>query len=82
VLQQRTAMYNRLVFSPMSVVAHDDVHVFETMQRSLIAPGNEWVSLQRDWHGGEEIAPADVGGTNERLMRNQYRAWAAFMAMQ
>jgi phenylpropionate dioxygenase-like ring-hydroxylating dioxygenase large terminal subunit len=82
VLQQRTAMYNRLVFSPMSVVAHDDVHVFETMQRSLIAPGNKWVSLQRDWHGGEEIAPADVGGTNERLMRNQYRAWAAFMAMQ
>jgi hypothetical protein len=46
-LQQRTAMYNRLVFSPMSVVAHDDVHVFESMQRALAAPGNEWISLQR-----------------------------------
>ena len=81
-LQQRTAMYNRLVFSPMSVVAHDDVHVFESMQRALAAPGNEWISLQRGWAPGEGEAAADVGGTNERLMRNQYRAWAAWMAMQ
>jgi phenylpropionate dioxygenase-like ring-hydroxylating dioxygenase large terminal subunit len=82
VLQQRTAMYNRLVFSPMSVVAHDDVHVFETMQRALLASGNEWISLQRNWRGGEGAEAADVGGTDERLLRNQYRAWAAFMAMQ
>lgn len=81
-LQRRTAMYNRLVFSPMSVVAHDDVHVFETMQRALSAPGNEWVSLHRGRRGPETEAAADVGGTDERLMRNQYRAWAAFMAMQ
>jgi phenylpropionate dioxygenase-like ring-hydroxylating dioxygenase large terminal subunit len=82
VLQQRTATYNRLVFSPMSIVGHDDVHVFESMQRALAAPGNEWVSLQRGWRAGEDETAADVGGTNERLLRNQYRAWAAFMAMQ
>ena len=81
-LQRRTAMYNRLVFSPMSVVAHDDVHVFETMQQALAAPGNEWVSLQRGRRAGEDGERADVGGTDERLMRNQFRAWAAFMAMQ
>jgi hypothetical protein len=82
VLQQRTAMYNRLVFSPMSVVAHDDVHVFESIQRALAAPGNQWVSLQRGCRVEEGGAQADVGGTDERLLRNQYRAWAAFMAMQ
>jgi phenylpropionate dioxygenase-like ring-hydroxylating dioxygenase large terminal subunit len=82
VLQQRTAMYNRLVFSPMSVVAHDDVQVFESIQRALAAPGNQWVSLQRGCRVGESGAAADVGGTDERLLRNQYRAWAAFMAMQ
>ena len=27
-LFERTQSYNRLVFSPMSVVAHDDVHLF------------------------------------------------------
>jgi phenylpropionate dioxygenase-like ring-hydroxylating dioxygenase large terminal subunit len=81
-LQERTAMYNRLVFSPMSVVAHDDVHVFEAMQRALAAPGNEWVSLHRNRRDPEDAVAADVGGTDERLLRNQYRAWAAFMAMQ
>lgn len=81
-LLQRTAMYNRLVFSPMSVVAHDDAHVFETMQAALAAPGNEWVSLHRGRAAGAADASGDVGGTDERLMRNQYRAWVAFMAMQ
>jgi hypothetical protein len=66
----------------MSVVAHDDVHVFETMQRSLLASGNEWINLQRNWRAGEQAGTAEIGGTDERLMRNQYRAWAAFMAMQ
>jgi phenylpropionate dioxygenase-like ring-hydroxylating dioxygenase large terminal subunit len=32
-LFDRSLTYNRLVFSPMSVVAHDDVHLFESMQR-------------------------------------------------
>ncbi len=41
-LFERAMTYNRLVFSPMSVVAHDDVHLFESMQRGLAAEGNEW----------------------------------------
>ena len=52
------------------------------MQRALAAPGNEWVSLHRGARGCGEGERADVGGTDERLMRNQFRAWAAFMAMQ
>jgi hypothetical protein len=55
--------------------------VFETVQRSLHAGGNPWVSLHRG-HRGPEGGDADMatGGTDERLMRNQYRAWAKFMA--
>lgn len=80
-LVERTLAYNRMVFSPMSMVAQDDVHVFDTIQRALRASGNEWVSLHREF-----VAPelgrygAALTGTNELLMRNQFRAWAALMA--
>lgn len=82
VLFQRSLTYNRLVFSPMSVVAHDDVHLFESIQQGLRAEGNEWVSLHRGFDAREmEQGTATVGGTNELLMRNQFRAWAKFMAL-
>ena len=51
-LFERAMTYNRLVFSPMSVVAHDDVHLFESIQHGLRAGGNEWVSLHRDFDAG------------------------------
>lgn len=81
VLFQRAMTYNRLVFSPMSVVAHDDVHLFESMQRGLAANGNDWVSLHRNFDA-TEIGQGTVttNGTNELLMRNQFRAWARYMA--
>jgi phenylpropionate dioxygenase-like ring-hydroxylating dioxygenase large terminal subunit len=82
VLFQRSLTYNRLVFSPMSVVAHDDVHLFESIQQGLRAEGNEWISLHRGFDRGElDGGTREVGGTNELLMRNQFRAWANFMTL-
>jgi benzoate/toluate 1,2-dioxygenase alpha subunit len=79
-LLQRTVMYNRLINSPMSVVGHDDLHVYRAMQEGLRANGNEWVSLHRDF------APSELGqddltarGTSEISMRNQFRAWRKYM---
>lgn len=81
-LAERAMTYNRLVFSPMSVVAHDDVHLFETIQSGLRAPGNEWVSLHRGFESTEvNDTPRTTNGTNELLMRNQYRAWAHHMTL-
>lgn len=79
-LLQRTVMYNRLINSPMSVVGHDDLHCYRSIQEGLAADGNEWVSLHRNFDptelaGGERTA----NGTSEISMRNQFRAWAAFM---
>ena len=66
----------------MSVVAHDDVHLFESIQRGLAADGNHWVSLHRNHAPAEFDAPTqDTNGTNELLMRNQFRAWAQFMTL-
>lgn len=81
-LLQRAMTYNRLVFSPMSVVAHDDLHLFESAQRGLAAGRNEWVSLHRNQRAGEFDSPVrDVGGTDEILMRNQFRAWVEYMSL-
>ncbi|HYF58288.1 MAG TPA: Rieske 2Fe-2S domain-containing protein, partial [Burkholderiaceae bacterium] len=79
-LSRRARSYNRLVFSPASVLAHDDLHVFETIQHALRADGNPWVALHRGHVGAEaEDDTADVGGTDERLARNQFRAWRRAM---
>jgi phenylpropionate dioxygenase-like ring-hydroxylating dioxygenase large terminal subunit len=78
---ERTLLYNRIVFSPMSIVAHDDIHVFETIQKGLRTSGNPWVSLHREHVAGEADSPAmTTSGTNEILMRNQFRAWRQYMA--
>ena len=76
-LQRQVINYTRLVFSPLSVVAHDDIRLFESVQQSLRATGNEWVSLHRGYRGQAEPAlPHEVDdGNDELLMRNQYRAW-------
>lgn len=73
-------LYNRQVFSPMSMVAHDDLHLFEGIQRALAADGNPWVNLQRGVARSGNGLPRDVSGIDEALIRNQYQAWAAMMA--
>jgi phenylpropionate dioxygenase-like ring-hydroxylating dioxygenase large terminal subunit len=81
-LFERSLTYNRLVFSPMSVLAHDDVHLFESIQQGLRGEGNDWVSLHRDFDAAELAgSTADVSGANERLMRNQFRAWVQHMSL-
>ena len=75
-------LYNRQVFSPLSMVAHDDLHLFEGIQRSLAGDGNPWVNLHRGAVAGlDEAAPRDVGGIDEAVLRNQYLAWAQAMAL-
>jgi benzoate/toluate 1,2-dioxygenase alpha subunit len=80
-LLQRTVMYNRLINSPMSVVGHDDLHCYRAIQEGLAAQGNEWVSLHRNFDPAEiGAAELTTNGTSEISMRNQFRAWAEFMA--
>jgi phenylpropionate dioxygenase-like ring-hydroxylating dioxygenase large terminal subunit len=81
VLAERTLLYNRLVFSPMSIVAHDDIHVFESIQKALRSSSNPWVSLHRDFREAElGCGDYSTTGVDEILMRNQFRGWLALMA--
>ncbi|MCK9512579.1 MAG: Rieske 2Fe-2S domain-containing protein [Pigmentiphaga sp.] len=81
-LRRQAVNYTRLVFSPTSIVAHDDIRLFESVQRSLHAGGNEWISLHRGYRGEAEPAlPHEVeDGNDELLMRNQFRAWRDALA--
>jgi phenylpropionate dioxygenase-like ring-hydroxylating dioxygenase large terminal subunit len=82
-LLERTVTYNRLINSPMSVVGHDDLHCYRAIQEGLAAQGNEWVNLQRNFDPAEAgAAELTANGTSDISMRNQFRAWREFMAMQ
>ena len=79
-LLARTAMYNRMINAPTSVVGHDDLEMFERAQQGLAANGLEWVNIQR-LHTRDEDYEQEVieNGTTERQMRNQFNAWLKFL---
>ena len=79
-LTARTAMYNRMINAPTSMVGHDDLEMYERAQEGLMADGLEWVNIQRLYEEGEDFGEeAVLNGTTERQMRNQFDAWKRFM---
>ncbi|MDU8926731.1 aromatic ring-hydroxylating dioxygenase subunit alpha [Alisedimentitalea sp. MJ-SS2] len=81
-LLQRTAMYNRIINAPTSIVGHDDLEMYERAQEGLHAEGMDWINIQRLHEGEEDFDEIAVeNGTTERQMRNQMQAWVKFMTM-
>ena len=79
-LLARTALYNRMINAPTSIVGHDDLEMYERAQEGLHADGLEWVNVQRLYREGETFdAEVVENGTTERQMRNQFDAWVKFM---
>jgi benzoate/toluate 1,2-dioxygenase subunit alpha len=78
-LLERTLMYNRLINAPTSIVAHDDLEMYERAQEGLHSAGNAWVNLQRLYDPAEAGQVGIANGTTEWQMRNQFRAWVEFM---
>ena len=79
-LLERTTTYSRLINAPTSVVGHDDLHCYRSIQEGLASSVNDWISLHRGHPPGEETPIAGVyGATNEAPMRGQAHAWAKFM---
>ncbi len=78
-LLERTIMYSRLINAPTSPVGHDDQEMYERAQDSLQSDSNPWVNMQRLLDPDETDGTAEVNGTSERQMRNQFRAWQRFM---
>ena len=79
-LLERTTTYSRIINAPTSMVGHDDLHCYRSIQEGLAAGVNDWISLHRGHPRGEESPAAGVyGATNEAPMRGQAHAWAKFM---
>ena len=79
-LLARTAMYNRMINAPTSIVGHDDLEMYERAQEGLLSDGLEWVNIQRLLTEEEDYTEEAVdNGTTERQMRNQFAAWATFI---
>jgi benzoate/toluate 1,2-dioxygenase alpha subunit len=78
----RTTTYSRLINSPTSVVGHDDLHCYRSIQEGLACAGSDWVSLHRNYSPAESDSLAGTyGATSEVSMRGQYRAWAKYMTL-
>lgn len=79
-LVSRSAMYNRMINAPTSMVGHDDLEMYERAQEGLMSDGLEWVNIQRLYEDDEDFGQETVeNGTTERQMRNQFNAWVKFM---
>ena len=75
-----SAMYNRMINAPTSIVGHDDLEMYERAQEGLHSDGLEWVNIQRLYQNDEDYSKEAVeNGTTERQMRNQFDAWVRFM---
>lgn len=79
-LLARTALYNRMINAPTSIVGHDDLEMYERAQEGLHSNGLEWVNIRRLYTEDEDFDQEAVeNGTTERQMRNQFNAWEKFM---
>jgi hypothetical protein len=80
-IYRRALWYYNLVNSPATMVNADDLENWNRIQRALQAETPEWLSLHRNH--GSDIVEGDVVSTREGLseapLRNQFRAWKAYM---
>lgn len=81
-IYRRSLWYFNLVNSPATMINADDLENWTKGQRGLESDGGDWVSFHR--HFGTDTEADGVlysnSGTSEVVMRNQFRAWAEYMA--
>lgn len=77
---ERTVQYNNLINSPCSMVAHDDVEMYERATAGLRSSASEWVNISRLYQPDERWdSTHETSGTSEVAMRNFYAMWQRMM---
>jgi len=80
-IYRRSLWYFNLVNSPATMINADDLENWAKAQWGLESKGGDWVSFHRN-HGGDTVegeVTYSNNGTSEVVMRNQFKAWAAYM---
>ncbi len=79
-LLQRTLRYSRLINSPGSMVGPDDLDCYYRIQESAESGSIQWIDLHR--FAGQDLneqGKVTATGTSDLSIRNQYKAWLAYM---
>jgi phenylpropionate dioxygenase-like ring-hydroxylating dioxygenase large terminal subunit len=81
-MQQLTLQFVNLAASPASLVASDDLEIFERCQRGLESGGNDWIDLRRGVLADVRQPDGSIHGpgTSELAIRNQFAAWKRHMS--
>ena len=77
-INQRNIVYANTVHSPSSLIKTDDLEAYRRVQEGLRASGNPWVN-QRYMYDPAADDTASQSALSEHYIRNQYRAWLAYM---
>jgi phenylpropionate dioxygenase-like ring-hydroxylating dioxygenase large terminal subunit len=80
-MHELTLQFVNLAASPASLVASDDLEIFERCQRGLAAGGHEWIDLRRGVLADrrEPDGSTTSPGTSELSVRHQFETWKRWM---
>lgn len=82
-MHELTLQFVNLAASPASLVASDDLEIFERCQRGLGEPGNEWIDMGRGVLADERQSDGSIvsRGTSEMPIRHQFETWQQWMGL-
>jgi phenylpropionate dioxygenase-like ring-hydroxylating dioxygenase large terminal subunit len=77
-----TLQFVNLAASPASLVASDDLEIFERCQRGLQDAASDWIDMRRGALGDRRQPDGSTlgSGTSELAVRHQFAAWQRHMA--
>ena len=80
-MHELTLQFVNLAASPASLVASDDLEIFERCQRGLASSPNEWIDMRRGALADRRQPDGSIvsSGTSELPVRHQFEAWKTWM---
>jgi len=82
-MHELTLQFVNLAASPASLVASDDLEVFERCQRGLTSGENEWLDMRRGVLADRRQPDGSIvsGGTSELPIRHQFDTWKSWLGL-
>ena len=80
-MHELTLQFVNLAASPASLVASDDLEIFERCQQGLQSAANDWIDVRRGVLADRRQADGSIlgAGTSELAIRHQFATWMSYM---
>ena len=81
-MHELTLQFVNLAASPASLVASDDLEIFERCQAGLESAANDWIDVRRGALADERRPDGSwrSPGTSEIFIRNQFETWKRYLS--